>query len=407
MRRSILKFAHLHIWRRLPRGVRRAALLHGSAWLAPRIAPDAKPEAPIIVVGPLRAASGLGVGARACHDAVKKAGLSVYGVDLTRALLQDEDFPDFAFEDGGHLIGAGTIFLHVGGPLVPLALLRLGRDLVSNKRIVAHWVWELPQMPSDWRLGVPFVHEIWTPSQFAADAIRAISRDRPIHVLPHPIDSPVGWPKRRAPNNQHQFTALVILNIASSFERKNPCAAIKAFRKAFGEDPNARLIVKYTNALAYPKAVPLMMEEAGRASNIIFISDTIDTAGMDSLYAEADVVMSLHRAEGFGLVIAESMLRGIPVIATDWSGNRDFLTSETGVPISYSLVPAKDPQDTYDHPSMRWANANIDHVAEALKTLRADFSLRVRIGAAARAHATALFSPKTYGENIKRLLCTP
>src|SRR4051812_27406590 len=105
MRKTLLKFAHLHIWRRLPRSARRYALLQGSAWLAPRITPHAKAANLIIVVGPLRTASGLGQGARVCHDALKKAGLPVYGIDLTRALLHDEDFSDFVFEDGRHLLG--------------------------------------------------------------------------------------------------------------------------------------------------------------------------------------------------------------------------------------------------------------------------------------------------------------
>jgi glycosyltransferase involved in cell wall biosynthesis len=328
----------------------------------------------------------------------------VYGIDLTRTLLHDEDYPDFSFEDGRHLVGAGTIFLHVGGPLVPLALLRLGRDLVSNKRIIAHWVWELPQMPNDWRLGIPYVHEIWTPSRFAADALGTIAGGRPIYVLPHPIDPPADWPKQRLLRDQRPFTALVILNIASSFERKNPCAAITAFRQAFGDDPQVRLIVKYANAFSYPKAIELMEGAAAGATNVTFIGDTMDASGVDALYAEADVIMSLHRAEGFGLVIAEGMLRGIPVIATDWSGNTDFLTPETGVPVSYRLIPANDPQDTYDHPTMRWADADIGQVAQALRTMRANPDLRLTIGSEARAHATALFSPKTYGAKVKELL---
>lgn len=404
MRRSILKFAHLQIWRRLPRSARRALLLRGSAWLAPRITAEAKPETPIIVVGPLRAASGLGVGARACHDAVKQAGLPIYGIDLTRTLLHDEDYPDFSFEDGRHLKGAGTIFLHVGGPLVPLALLRLGRDLVSNKRIVAHWVWELPQMPNDWRLGIPYVHEIWTPSQFAADALGTIAGGRPIHVLPHPIDPPADWPKPPLLRDQRPFTALVIFNIASSFERKNPCAAIAAFRRAFGDDPQVRLIVKYANAFSYPKAIELMEGAAAGATNVTFIGDMMDASGVDALYAEADVIMSLHRAEGFGLVVAEGMLRGIPVIATDWSGNTDFLTPATGVPVNYTLVPAHDPQDTYEHPAICWAQPDSNQAAEALKMLRANPDLRLRLGRSARAHATQLFSPKAYGERVKERL---
>jgi glycosyltransferase involved in cell wall biosynthesis len=404
MRKALLKFAHLHIWRRLPRAARRYALLQGSAWLAPRVTPHARATSPIIVVGPLRTASGLGQGARVCHDALKKAGLPVYGIDLTRTLLHDEDYPDFSFEDGRHLLGAGTVFLHVGGPLVPLALLRLGREFIKNKRIVAHWVWELSRVPEDWQLGVPFVHEAWAPSHFAADAIRAITGPRPVHVLHHPIDPPEGWPKHHAREDTHPFTALVILNIASSFERKNPCAAIQAFKEAFGDDPGVRLIVKYANAYSYPESENLLQEAAGGASNITLIGDTMNAAGIDALYAEANVVMSLHRAEGFGLVVAEGMLRGIPVIATGWSGNVDFLTPDTGVPLNYTLVPAHDPQDTYQFPNMVWANADITQAAEALKKLRADPGLRTRLGAAARSHAIELFSPDAYAQRVRDLL---
>ncbi len=404
MRRQILKFAHLHLWRRLPRSARRAALLHLSSWLAPRITAESKALAPIIVVGPLRAASGLGEGARACHDALKRAGLPVYGIDLTRTLLYDDDYTDFTFNDGRELIGAGTLFLHVSAPLVPLALLRLGREVVTDKHVVAHWVWELPQMPKDWSLGVPFVHEIWTPSRFAADAIRTIAGGRPVHVLPHSISQVASWSTQRSKAASQPFTALVIFNIASSFERKNPCAAISAFRQAFGNDSGARLIVKYANAFAYPKAIALMNEAAGNAPNIIFIGDTLDFAGVEALYAQADVIMSLHRAEGFGLVIAEGMLRGIPVIATNWSGSTDFLTPETGVPVGYSLIPAHDPQDTYEHPNMSWADANIDEAAQALQRLRVDPGLRMRLGNAARTRAAELFSPDAYAARIRELL---
>jgi len=404
MRNIMLKFAHRQIWRRLPRATRRAVLLHGSARLAPRVTASAKAESPIIVVGPLRAASGLGEGARVCHDALKQMGLPVFGIDLSRTLLYDEDYADYVFDDGRHLIGAGTLFLHVSGPLVPLALLRLGRKLVRGKRIIAHWVWELPQMPHDWRLGVPFVHEVWAPSRFAAEAIATITGDRPVQVLHHPIKPPNGWPKARYLGGRRPFTALLIFNIASSFERKNPCAAIKAFRQAFGDDPDARLIVKHSNASAFPEALKLLEEMAGGASNIVFVGQTMDADGIDALYAQSDVVLSLHRAEGFGLVIAEAMLRGIPVIATDWSGNTDFLTRETGIPVGYRLIPARDPQDTYDYPGLSWADADVSEAAEALKALRADPNLRKRLGKAAAAHATELFSPLAYGQKVKKLL---
>src|SRR5262245_61343798 len=122
-----LKFFHRQLWRRLPHGARRSVLLRAAAWQAPRSSPDARGTMPVVVTGMLRQASGLGEAARACHDTLKAAGLPVYGVDLTRRFVQDADFPNFTFADGGGLRGEGTVLLHVSGPLVPLAMAGLGR----------------------------------------------------------------------------------------------------------------------------------------------------------------------------------------------------------------------------------------------------------------------------------------
>lgn len=372
--------------------------------IAPRPSPGAQASSPVIVVGALRTASGLGQSARLCHDALKAAGFDVYGVDLTATLRQPRDCPNFAFADGSALLGRGTIVMHVNGPFVPLAMLRLGRRLVRNKRIVGYWAWELPRLPADWRRGVPLVHEIWVPSRFTADAVRSVTSEHPISILPHPsVPASTRTGSDLSRRNQ-PFTVLTMFNIASSFARKNPCAAICAFRQAFGDDPSVRLVVKYTNAGAFRDGVRLLREAAEHAANIVLIGDTLEWSGICALYDEASVLLSLHRSEGFGLTIAEAMLHQLPVIATNWSGNVDFLTCETGVPVGYQLVPARDPQETYEHPEMVWADPNVSEAATALRRLRADPVLRRQLGANAYAIATRLFSVRAYAESVQALI---
>src|SRR5579862_7349736 len=103
------RLLHRQVWQRLPRSWRRRALFNASALAAPRITPNAKPALPIIVAGPLRTASGIGETARLCHSTLAAAGLPVYGVDLTTALMQELDLPGYPFEECGALRGAGTI----------------------------------------------------------------------------------------------------------------------------------------------------------------------------------------------------------------------------------------------------------------------------------------------------------
>lgn len=398
MLRSVLKLVHRYLWQRLPHATRRAVLFKVASWSAPRVTPEAEAKGPIVVVGMLRHASGLGAAARACHDALKQAGLPVYGIDLTTKLMHEVNDSGFTFDDGRSLLGQGTVFLHVSGPLVPLAMTYLGRSFVQRKRIVAHWFWELPQIPRDWSAAVPLVHEICVNTTFVRDAIRPIAGGRPLHVVTYPLVFD-GTP-RTLPRDKGPFTVLVVFNIASSFARKNPCAAIAAFRQAFGNDPSTRLVVKYMNADAWPEGLRQMEAATEGAANIELTGEVLDRAGMDALYDRADVVLSLHRAEGLGLLIAEGMLRGLPAVATDWSGSVDFLTCETGVPVGYTLVPVNDPQGKYTGAGAHWAEADVDDAAAALRALRGDPAWRQSLGRAAAAHAAEFFRPERYVRQI-------
>ena len=140
------------------------------------------------------------------------------------------------------------------------------------------------------------------------------------------------------------------------------------------------------------------------ARNITLISASLEKSALNALYSEADVLISLHRSEGFGLTLAEAMLRGLPVIATNWSGNVDFLTGDTGIPVPYRLVPAQDPQGTYQHPDLRWADADIDAAAAALRRLRADPALRRTLGEAAAAFGVKAWSGAAYAATARRRL---
>ena len=94
----------------------------------------------------------------------------------------------------------------------------------------------------------------------------------------------------------------------------------------------------------------------------------------------------------------------MPAVATNWSGNCDFLNCENGMPIGYEMVPAHDPQHTYQFPEMQWANANIDEAASALVALRTDKMLWVRLARRAAEDARSMFDKSTYYRTVMREL---
>ena len=149
-----------------------------------------------------------------------------------------------------------------------------------------------------------------------------------------------------------------------------------------------------------------MRHAVGSARNITLIESILRAEDMAALLASADIILSLHRSEGFGLVLAEAMQLGKVVVATNWSGNVDFMTRENSCPVGYRLVPAHDPQNTYEHPKLLWAEPDLTEAIHLLKTLQ-DPIRRKQLGRQAQSDAASLFSTKRYGSLVGDYLSLP
>jgi len=121
------------------------------------------------------------------------------------------------------------------------------------------------------------------------------------------------------------------------------------------------------------------------------------------LQQACDCFVSLHRAEGFGLNVAEAMFLGKPVIATDWSGTAEFVTAANGCPVNYRLVTLDCDYGPYRR-GQSWANADIDHAAHWMRRLVEDRAMRERLGAQAAADIRQRFSPAVIGRRYLRRL---
>jgi glycosyltransferase involved in cell wall biosynthesis len=275
---------------------------------------------------------------------------------------------------------------------------------VRGRRIIGYWAWELPRLPDGWQASLRYLHEIWVPSTFTRDAVSAAT-DKPVHVVPHPLPAIAATPDMRGKLGL-PADALVVLNVfhlGSAFSRKNPVAAVAAFRKAFGDRPDRVLAIKLIDNGAVDARRELDIAIAG-ASNIRLIEGMLPEADMAGLMAAADIVISLHRSEGFGLVPAQAMALGKPVIATGWSGNLDFMNKNNSALVSYSLIPVRDPEGAFNADDQTWAEANINEAAEWLRRLAGDAGLRARLGAAAAKDVAAQLSPRQFAGTVARLI---
>lgn len=323
------------------------------------------------IYGYLSAVSGVGEGARRMADLVSAADIETSLHVMTAPGHASEAVPvnNGATADASPF---NTLIFHINADQFPRELDRLPANWLRGRYRIGYWAWELAEFPKAWLRSLDYVHEVWVPSEFVKNALQS-KTDKPVNVVPHPI------PQRRDSGESRvgfglpteQFLFLCSLDLKSYTSRKNPMAAYKAFCKAFPDsDPETgpRLVVKLHSGLEDSQSGRDLVTELANDRRVILIDVPLSNERYAALQRLCDGYISLHRAEGFGMNIAECMQLGKPVIATDYSGNCDYLTDDVGYPVRYDLVPVR-PGDYPQPDGQVWAEPDLDHAADIMRRI--------------------------------------
>ena len=117
--------------------------------------------------------------------------------------------------------------------------------------------------------------------------------------------------------------------------------------------------------------------------NVYYITDTLSKVEVNSLIASADVFVSLHRAEGFGLVMAEAMIVGTPVIATNWSSNTEFMDNNVACMVDCGFTKLEKDCPPYKKGAV-WADPDIRMAARYMRELYKDKNFYEKIRRSAK-----------------------
>lgn len=403
------------LWRRLPFSLRRSlgaqareSIARSRAQAFPGAIPDLRrPADRVDILGLFSAPLGVGVGAILLARELEASGVSVRRIDAAPRLgtPQDQSPTDQAPPPP---FGAPAPLIVALNP--PEAALALNPSDLIGRRVIGYWLWELASAPPAWRpLGANWVHEIWTCSAHAAEAMTDFGRPVRIVPLAAALAAPTALtPAMRAAArarlgiSDNTFVALTSFAFSSSVARKNPFAAIAAMQSAFAGQSSAKLLIRTLFAERHPEARAALLQAAAAAGSMVqVLEDQPDLASMHALYAAADVYLSLHRAEGFGLNLAEAMLLGLPTVATNWSGNLAFQDDACAALIPMRLVDIRDPNGPYGSPGAVWAEPDIPAAAAALKRLSTDLTFREALGAAGRTAALDRLSGGAAGRALR------
>lgn len=343
----------------------------------------------ISLVGYPRGEFGLGEDIRLLRASLQTAGIepTVIRASWKIAARQNIDETSVASEAADY---DSDITIYVMPAFDTVTLLNMvGPRAFAAKRRIGFWQWELSHFPPSAILAMELVDEIWCHSEHSAKAFRAATT-KPVIKVPLPVFVPEPKQTPRSAWNlpQDAFVVFTSFDGASAIARKHPLGTILAFQQAFPDSSDgARLIVKAMNT----GNDSLWRECLRRASvdpRIVILDHVMDRDAYYQLLRNCDAVISLHRAEGFGRLMAEAMALGIPVIASRYSGNVDFMTDANSWLVDGTLIPVM-PGDYAFHQDQVWLEPSIPAAADALRNCRGDTKDRSRRAAAGKHDITS------------------
>jgi glycosyltransferase involved in cell wall biosynthesis len=323
------------------------------------------------VIGYMRGALGLGAAARAYTDALRAEGAQVRTTTVTPPRAATGPRPTLAYaevdyaDDETLLEPEPVHVLCVNADELPALAEQLGDGLRGTQRTIGIWAWETDDVPARWDRAYDLVDEIWTYSRYVA---QSLSRVAPVPVIPIPI--PVAVPE--PPEHELDlgfpdgFQFLFAFDFLSTPARKYPEGLIRAFCRAFAPGEGPQLVIKTLHGALRPMWFDRLRWLARDRADIHIVDRALSGAERDALMAGCDCYVSLHRAEGFGLTIAEAMALGKPVIATAYSGNLDFMTPMNGYLVEYALTRVGPDGEQYP-PNGTWADPDLEHAAHLMR----------------------------------------
>jgi glycosyltransferase involved in cell wall biosynthesis len=352
-------------------------------------------------VGFARAESGLGENLRALVRATQTTPIpvSVTDVDIDSGIRNADTSMSPLIDRARYK----TRIVCVNPDLLGEAFRDDGFARAKDAYRIGFWFWELERLPRHWVETAQLVDEVWVATQFVADAVRRDVFDRPVHKIRTPVQRPtLSKTYSRTEFGLSESACLFMFSFAygSFATRKNPEAVVRAFRVAFPRGTeDAQLVIKSSQSELFPEIRRRLHELANGDKRIVFLDTYLSRDTVYGLQSCCDAYVSLHRSEGLGLGLAECMSQAKPVIATNYSGNCEFMDASNSMLVDYKLVPVREGEYP-DWKDQVWAEANVEHAAVHMQRVFDDRLFAGHLGERASMHMAEHFSFQAVGKSI-------
>jgi len=290
--------------------------------------------------------------------------------------------------------------------------------------------------PKDWVDGCNRVDKVITTSVFSRDVlvstvynenekntgklIKQYKIEKPISVLFEGVDQKVY-------NNVYKG---IDLNIKEDFaflfvghwlkgdlgqDRKDIGMLIKCFAAAFNEGESRPALVLKTSSATFSikerenfrQRIENLLKDIKTPPSIYLLFGDLTNEEMNEVYNHPKIksMVTLTKGEGFGRPLLEFTMTGKPVIASNWSGHKDFLPMNKAIMIGGKLTDVHESAvDAFILKDSKWFTANYNEAVEVFKLVHKDYEKFLEKSEALRLENAEAFSMDAMREEFKKLI---
>jgi len=360
----------------------------------------------LALVGHPYAPIGRGEDVRCTYRALRSVALQPALVDIYGLIEPDKDAQREFELFINQKLGKVNVF-HINGNEVEQSLQHLKRRRQPGSYNIIYPQWELSCYPGEWASQLDRFDEIWAPSEFVLKSLAAVCK-KPVILMPLPtevmLSSFLGRRYFGIPESDYIF--LFFFDLRSYSSRKNPVAVIDAFRclMAKRQAAQSHLVIKIHGADHAPEMLEKLLSNIqDLRGRVTLINEVMTDNEVKNLVRCCDCFVSLHRSEGYGRGLSEAMFLGKPVIATAYSGNMTFMSSNTALLVPYKLIPVG--KDAYPHwQDQVWADPDVEQASDYMTQLLDDPDFGRILGEQASRHIRVEFGYRATGFRYRQRL---
>ncbi|WHY61378.1 glycosyltransferase [Cytobacillus firmus] len=215
-------------------------------------------------------------------------------------------------------------------------------DRKKYDRILLNTVWETAGVPGSWLPVINACNGICVPCSLNVDALKKSGVKTPVYLVPHGADTQTFNPENKKFTFKEAKNKFVFVSIFDFQHRKNPETLLKAYWSEFTSRDNVLMIIK-TYGSSRRKIVNSISNYkrrlgfTGGTAPLRVLTGILPEEQLKGLYTLGNAFILPTRGEGVGLPYMEALSSGIPVIATGWGGQMDFLNEQNSFLIDYKL----------------------------------------------------------------------